>query len=72
LEKGRLTVEEMPSHTHAINSYTATGGTIFSLLDHENALNNGWKTTAIKPTGGGNVHNNMQPYRAAYIFKRTA
>ena len=67
-----LTVEELASHTHAINSYTATGGSLLSIVDNQAAPRDGWKTDCIKATGGDIAHNNMEPYSVVYIFKRTA
>ena len=68
----KLTVDEMPNHTHPISSYTATGGSLLALVDQHLALKEGWKTDCIKPTGGGKAHNNIPPAKAAYAWVRTA
>ena len=68
-----LTVDEMPSHTHGGNSQTVAQGdggnksvlcrTIYGDVAAE-------ATTLA--TGGGQAHNNMPPYLAVCIWKRTA
>ncbi len=67
-----VTVGEMPSHNHPIASYTATGGTFLTLLDHENAYDYGWKDNVIKSAGGNQYHNNVSPCVGAYLWHRTA
>lgn len=67
-----LTAEEMPRHDHAVPSFGS-----------DNVLGNNWALRAIKSyddtqavwskaVGGGQPHNNMPPYLAVYIWKRTA
>lgn len=69
-EKHQLTVDELAAHNHPINSYSATGGTTWALLDHTNAEKNGWKTNIIESAGGDQPHNNMPPYHVlAWIMK---
>lgn len=73
-----LTVEEMPSHNHSLSDQidknsiklgSMGGDTNYALskraasYDHNLATNN---------TGGGAAHNNMPPYIAVYVWKRTA
>lgn len=67
-----ISVGELAAHTHPINSYTATGGTVSALIDHENAAAYGWKTNMIEKTGGNEYHNNVSPAISAYLWKRTA
>jgi microcystin-dependent protein len=64
-----LTIDEMPSHTHNLKyelNARATGG----------SPNIGTGTSvgseATTSTGGGQPHNNMPPYKAVYIWERTA
>lgn len=68
-----LTVDEMPSHTHAERiewSNTKGWGLITSYSNEANAVvDTGTRTGA---TGGGKPHNNMPPYLAVYAWKRTA
>ena len=69
-----LTINEMPSHNHRIkkqvdnnsgNNVSVGSGskTLFCQLDDTVETNN---------TGGGQPHNNMPPYLAVYMWKRTA
>lgn len=70
-----LTIEEMPNHNHLI---TPSGGygngpwnnTKFK-TDDNSPLEN-WGPTETQYTGGGQAHNNLQPYITCYIWKRTA
>ena len=63
-----LTVNEIPSHNHSAPSISwadigTTGG----------GWNNHANTTGTTgATGGGQAHNNMPPYLAVYMWKRTA
>ena len=77
----QLTVNEMPSHNHAINdgsnnrqwSYGTKGnwdGNYRWLNDA--AFYQASGVLAISNTGGGQAHNNMPPYLVVYIWKRTA
>lgn len=72
-----LTVNEMPTHYHeglywgdfsvplALNS----GGLPLRLSHTGSGADNGFWTGK---TGGGQAHNNMPPYLAVYVWKRTA
>lgn len=69
----QLTVNEMPSHSHTKNSvgWTGSGGFwvgsgTYTTLDFD-------KDTGLTGyTGGNQAHNNMPPYLAVYVWKRTA
>ena len=64
-----LTVDELPSHTHntpvAAGSYTTMDGSGNTWVPIYNNSNVGY-------TGGSLAHNNMPPYLAVYMWKRTA
>ena len=66
-----LTIAEMPSHTHNDRWLSSTSGGDGGYYGNSGTLgnNNNYKTLA---TGGGNAHNNLQPYITCYMFKRTA
>ena len=68
-----LTVDEMPNHQHLLatdinQSEHTENSDIFSYA--------GWKTqynySATAFSGGNQPHNNMPPYLAVYVWKRTA
>lgn len=65
-----LTVDEMPSHRHQI--LASTQGTAFGsgYINPSNGSRNSNDQTEL--TGGGQAHNNMPPYLAVYMWKRTA
>ena len=81
----RLTINEMPSHNHA---FTSGGHAmcIYTNADPANQYswgyvagqNTGWYINANKNVaditynGGNAAHNNMPPYKAVYIWERTA
>lgn len=81
-----LTVSEMPSHTHGIETNeTYTGGaahTGWRLRMNSKAKGTAWDNpndampnlnqTWTIYTGGNAAHNNMPPYLAMYVWKRTA
>lgn len=62
-----LTEDEMPSHTHSFQyaQYNrGTGNATTSALQYTG------KTKVTNSTGGGQPHNNMPPYKAAYCWHR--
>ena len=66
-----LTVSEMPNHDHALSHFRGSrniqhGGDFTSLIT------TGDTRYSTQETGGGQAHNNMQPYLAVNIWKRTA
>lgn len=65
-----LTINEMPAHTHTWNSnyQAATSGGSFNAWGLAGTAS-GVVTSSV---GGGNSHNNMPPYVAAYCWRRIA
>lgn len=70
----KLTVNEMPKHTHSIYYYLSSGSLSFGY----NFSNKGAvsavtvDSSGIGITGGDVAHNNMPPYLVVYMWKRTA
>lgn len=70
-----LTTDEMPSHTHSLKrpalvyysggDGSIPGGSSWIGSDQVGA-------SKVTDTGGGAAHNNMPPYLAVYVWKRTA
>jgi microcystin-dependent protein len=72
-----LTVDEMPSHTHIAANYTGMVGwsgssPSRSYLNNTNDGYVGSNNPTTKATGGSAAHNNMPPYLAVYMWRRTA
>lgn len=64
-----LTVDEMPSHNHTIARGTSQNGYfLMTSLEAQDAP----YSTSTNNTGGNQPHNNMPPYLAVYMWKRTA
>ena len=70
-----LTVNEMPSHYHRLNTVingTNAGGSAPYRIQTDKYQ---WGGTGVYPgtdgTGGSQPHNNMQPYITCYMWKRT-
>lgn len=76
-KKHKLTIEEIPSHNHAIY-----GGCTITQNIVTTANDNGWiplldgkkyqNEDPLVKVGGGQYHNNIQPYITCYMWKRTA
>lgn len=68
-----LTVNEMPSHNHQTNItvYSSSASTTGWVRD---TVEKTYQTQSFTSTstGGGAAHNNMPPYLAVYMWKRTA
>lgn len=63
-----LTIDEMPSHTHKLDTRTSAGNVYGVVTTSSNTTSIGEVTT--KSTGGGEPHNILQPYQVQnYIIK---
>lgn len=66
-----LTVDEMPNHQHEVYGRTGSTAAGSNCFQGRN-----WNGTAVitntGSTGGGDPHNNLQPYITCYMYKRTA
>lgn len=70
----KLTVAEMPSHTHRVLYYTSSGSEGFGYSYQQKGA---WseeapESSGIGSVGGNGAHNNMPPYICAPIWIRTA
>ena len=65
----KLTVEEMPSHTHDFIVDAGNGTGNYPEDTSQTSFNYRAKT---EPTGGDKPHNNVQPSVVVYFWKRTA
>ena len=70
-----LTVNEMPEHNHSYGVYASDGSAtldINHMAQYCGKINStGWGSHTLY-TGGGAAHNNLPPYLAVYMWKRTA
>lgn len=76
-----LTVDEMPSHGHDVDTThggtgcgfwasNASGGSSWAVLTGQKSGSMGYLYAT--DTGGGQAHNNMPPFLVVYVWKRTA
>ena len=73
-ETHQLTVAEMPAHTHdnspTEHSTSVSPGSPSSVsVNDTSGVSAAYQTGS---TGGGGAHNNMMPFRAVYMWERTA
>ena len=68
--KHKLTIEEMPSHNHSV-TLAHGGNDPCRGLGYANTVAGNFGDR-IDNTGGGDSHNNIQPYIVTYMWKRTA
>lgn len=66
-----LTIDEMPSHNHTWG-WRNSAGSGSSTWNSAGGDKTGTSSDIIGNTGGGKPHNNMPPYVAVYMWKRTA
>jgi len=70
-ETHTLTVSEIPSHQHAQSGGWGAGSTNQARFRADgNSPANNWQP--VGATGGGQAHNNMQPWRAVNRWRRVA
>lgn len=75
-----LTVDEMPAHGHSLSfaSYGSLygdflgGGASSKRTAYPSTATSVGDALRADNTGGGKAHNNMPPYLAVYVWKRTA
>jgi hypothetical protein len=65
-----LTTDEMPAHTHTTKVNTSLTMAITAGVDSYRCT--GSSATPTGSTGGGDAHNNLQPYITCYMWKRIA
>ena len=75
--KHTLSVQELPSHAHGTRykGFTLTGNKNGFMVLRRNDSDDSYDGTdsdAAMNTGGGQAHNNLQPYITCYMWKRTA
>lgn len=70
-----LTINEMPSHTHnyrtAPHTFAERDGSQDQVISEPSSSAN-FVTKTTNPNGSGEAHNNMPPYLAVNVWKRTA
>lgn len=67
-----LTIDQIPSHFHKLKLSDDAGG--YDIAARGGGANESLSTgdSTITSVGGGQAHNNMPPYLAAYIWQRIA
>ena len=65
-----LTIQEIPSHTHT--SPIDGGSTQGDKLSYAGFANDSRYYVRTSQSGGGNSHNNLQPYITCYMWKRVS
>lgn len=67
-----LTINEMPSHTHNVNSRATTFSGTGNNAPSQTSGDRSWNNLSIESSGGGQAHNNLQPYQVFAIWKRVS
>ena len=68
----KLTVGEMPSHSHGIEVKYLNNSQYSGYVGSDDYQSRYGFTSTTMAAGGGAAHNNMPPYLAVYVWKRTA
>ena len=71
-KKHTLTINEMPNHNHPNFVDNGQGNGSWGYMFEYNNNSAGQNAGASGYTGGGQAHNNLQPYITCYMWKRTA
>lgn len=67
-----LTVNEMPAHRHSIDFSAQVGGSGDRIPVGGVGGYVGTDQDAVRVAGGGQAHNNLQPYIVVYMWRRSA
>lgn len=67
-----LSVDEMPAHQHNQNGSVANSSGYSNMSLAGNSYTGGETGHKTSKVGGGQAHNNLQPYFTCYIWCRTA
>jgi microcystin-dependent protein len=73
--KETLTIDQIPNHSHEQVVVADTHNNTGLRSDYNNDVQNGGSFPQginTNTTGGGQSHNNIQPYIVCYIWRRTA
>lgn len=68
----KLTIKEIPSHTHGLRTTSSNSIDTGYALRPEANLKFRYDKAYNSAEGGGNAHNNLQPYVTVFMWKRTA
>lgn len=67
-----LTIQEMPSHNHSVNSRATTFARTGSFNPQQGNGDRTWEPLTVNNTGGDQAHNNLQPYEVVSYWRRVS